>query len=120
MPSSESVLLDRFNEAFNAHDPEAMMALMTEDCIFENTFPPPDGRRYQGQAAVKSFWEEFFESSPDAQIDIEEIFFCDDRGLQRWVYRWSDSRGAAGHIQGVDVFRFQDGKIAEKLSYVKG
>jgi hypothetical protein len=31
-----------------------------------------------------------------------------------------DSRSVAGHIRGVDVFRFQDGKISEKFSYVKG
>jgi steroid delta-isomerase-like uncharacterized protein len=118
--SRNASLLERFNDAFNRHDPEGMMALMTDECVFENTFPPPDGRRYQGQAAVKRFWEEFFESSPDAQIEIEEIFFCNDRGFQRWVYRWSDSRSVAGYIRGVDVFRFQDGKISEKFSYVKG
>jgi ketosteroid isomerase-like protein len=88
MPSQETSLLEQFNEAFNHHDPEGMMALMTEDCVFENTYPPPDGTRFQGQVAVKGFWEEFFRSSPAAQIDIEEMFFCEGRGLQRWVYRW--------------------------------
>jgi hypothetical protein len=52
-----------------------MMALMAEDCVFENTYPPPDGTRFQGQDAVNGFWEEFFRLSPAAQIDIEEMFF---------------------------------------------
>jgi len=28
--------------------------------------------------------------------------------------------GAPVHIRGVDLFRVRDGKVAEKLSYVKG
>lgn len=120
MRSREARLLDEFNAAFNQHDPAGMMAWMTDDCVFENTFPAPDGTRYQGQAAVRQFWEEFFQSSPQAHIDIEELFVSHDRGVQRWSYRWVDAQGRVGHVRGVDVFRFHDGKIAEKLSYVKG
>ena len=45
----------------------------------------------------------------ELQIEI------DDRVVQRWRYSWAD-----GHVRGVDVFRIRDGKVAEKLSYVKG
>ena len=38
----------RFNDAFNRHNVQAVMALMTEDCIFDNTYPPPDGERFAG------------------------------------------------------------------------
>jgi hypothetical protein len=38
----------------------------------------------------------------------------------RWLYRWVDADGKDGHIRGVDVFRVRDGKVAEKLAYVKG
>ena len=41
-------VLEAFNDAFNRHDVPAMMELMTEDCVFENTYPPPDGARYAG------------------------------------------------------------------------
>jgi len=27
---------------------------------------------------------------------------------------------ASGHVRGVDVFRVRDGRVAEKLCYVKG
>jgi ketosteroid isomerase-like protein len=120
MEFQETNLLEAFNEAFNRHDAGDMMALMTEDCAFENTYPPPNGTRLEGQASVKEFWEGFFRSSPQARIEIEEMFVNDDRGVQRWVYHWVDEKGDTGHVRGVDVFRFLDGKIAEKLSYVKG
>jgi ketosteroid isomerase-like protein len=113
-------VIERFNEAFNRHDVDAIMAAMTDDCVFENTYPPPDGERYQGQAAVRAIWAELFRSSPHASFETEEIFAAGDRCLVRWRYTWIDRGGKAGHIRGVDVFRVRDGKVAEKLAYVKG
>jgi ketosteroid isomerase-like protein len=109
------VVIERFNEAFNRHDVDAVMALMTDDVIFENTYPPPDGERFTGQAAVRGFWERFFAGAPNARFESEDQFAAGDRAVVRWRYSWGD-----GHIRGVDVFRVRDGKVAEKLSYVKG
>jgi len=112
--------VERFNEVFNTHDVDAIMALMTDDVAFENTVPTPDGERFEGQAAVRDFWERFFRSSPSARFETEELFAAGDRCLVRWVYHWTDRDGNPGHIRGADVFRVRDGKVAEKLSYVKG
>jgi ketosteroid isomerase-like protein len=117
--SSSRAVVERFNEAFNNHDVDGIMALMTEDCVFENTRPSPDGTRIVGQAAVRSFWAEFFQRSPQARFDSEEIFEAGDRCVVRWVYQWV-REGVKGHVRGVDLFRVRDGKVAEKLSYVKG
>jgi ketosteroid isomerase-like protein len=78
--------VQQFNDAFNRRDVDAVMAAMTDDCIFENTFPPPDGERYQGQDAVRAFWERFFRSSPHSRFETEEMFACGDRCVVRWVY----------------------------------
>jgi uncharacterized protein (TIGR02246 family) len=112
--------ISRFNAAFNRHDVDAVMALMTEDCVFENTMPPPDGERLVGQTAVRAFWERFFRESPRARFETEDVFAAGDRCAVRWVYHWVDSAGGPGHVRGVDVFRVRDGRVAEKLSYVKG
>jgi ketosteroid isomerase-like protein len=109
-----------FNDALNRHDVDAVMTAMTDDCVFENTFPAPDGEQYEGQAAVRGFWERLFAGSPHAHFDLEELFATGDRAVQRWRYTWLDADGATGHIRGVDVFRIRDGKVAEKLAYVKG
>ena len=110
----------RFNEAVNAHDLDLTMSLMTEACVFENTYPPPDGERFEGQAAVGRFWIEFFETSPNARFEFEEIFASGERAFVRWLYRWQDADGSKGRIRGVDLFTVRDGKVVEKLSYVKG
>ena len=39
------VVVERFNEAFNRHDADALAPLLTDDTVFEDTSPAPDGRR---------------------------------------------------------------------------
>lgn len=110
-----------FNDAFNRHDVAGMMALMTDDCIFENTDPAPDGTTYSGKQAVTQFWQDFFRQSPHAHIEIEEAFgLGNSRCVMRWRYTWVDAAGASGHVRGVDIFKVRDRLICEKLSYVKG
>ncbi len=113
-------VINQFNDAFNRHDVPAVMALMTEDCVFDNTYPPPDGERFEGQEAVRHFWEEFFRSSPDAVFEAEEVIVHEDRCVIRWRYSWTITDGSRRHVRGVDVLRVRDGKVAEKLAYVKG
>lgn len=109
----------RFNDAFNRHDVDAIMALMTDDCIFDNTGPAPDGRRLAGQSAVRAFWNAMFTRSPQARFESEEVIAMGDRCVVRWVYHWV-IEGKPGHVRGVDIFRVRSGKVSEKLCYVKG
>lgn len=110
--------VERFNAAFNEHDVDATIALMTEDVVFEST-SPPDGERHEGATAVRLAWERLFAESPTAHFDAEEIIATGDRCVVRWLYSWQDG-GMKHHVRGVDVLRVHDGKIAEKLAYVKG
>jgi ketosteroid isomerase-like protein len=113
-------VINAFNEAFNRHDVDAVMALMTDDVIFENTGPAPDGSIFVGQDAVRAVWNDLFSGSPNARFDAEEVVAMNDRCVVRWRYTWSPSESPPGHVRGVDVFRVRDGKVAEKLAYVKG
>ena len=49
-----------FNDAFNRHDVAGMMQFMSDDCVFENTDPAPDGTVYKGKEVVTRFWQDFF------------------------------------------------------------
>jgi hypothetical protein len=71
----------------------------------DNTYPQPDGERFEGQEAVRHFWEEFFRSSPDAVFESEEMVAHGDRCVIRWRYNWTNTDGSRGHIRGVDVLR---------------
>jgi ketosteroid isomerase-like protein len=112
-------VVQRFNAAFNRHDVDGIMALMTDDCVFENTRPAPDGTRVEGAAAVRECWRQLFANSPQARFEFTDMFAAGDRCVVRWTYHWVKPSGA-GHVRGVDILRVRDGKVAEKLSYVKG
>jgi uncharacterized protein (TIGR02246 family) len=112
-------LVHKGDAAVNARDVEAFLALMTDDVVWEST-SPPDGERLQGKAAVRAGGEAFFSGSPSARFETEEVVATADRAFARWTYHWTDEAGKAGHVRGIDVYRFRDGKIAEILSYVKG
>jgi uncharacterized protein (TIGR02246 family) len=113
----ERELLDlagRFGAAWNEHDLDRAMDLVTDDCVFESTGPAPDGERHEGRDAVRAAWKAIFDDV-NAHFDTEDVMVAGDRIVQTWRYEW-----AAGHVRGVDVMRARDGRISEKFSYVKG
>ncbi len=111
--------LAAFSAAFGRGDVDAIMALSTDDCVFEATGPAPDGVRHEGAAAIRGVWEQLFGETGEPAFVEEESFVCGDRGVLRWRFEWVDD-GEPGHVRGADVLRFRDGKVCEKLSYVKG
>jgi ketosteroid isomerase-like protein len=74
-----------FHDALNSHDIESLALLVHEDCIFETT-DPPDGTRHVGRAAVLKACQEFFEQSPQARFEMEEIMAMGDRAVVLWRY----------------------------------
>jgi ketosteroid isomerase-like protein len=117
--SATIAAVEAFNEAFNRHDVDAVMACMTDDAVFESTSPPA-GERHVGADAVRSAWEAFFTASPTAHFDAEEVIASGDRCIVRWIYTWTGDNGTPDRVHGVDVIRVRDGLVAEKLAYVKG
>ncbi len=111
--------VEDFNAAFNRHDVDTVMNLMTENCLFESTYPSPDGLRVEGSVAMREFWSKFFAANTDAYFELEEMIISSNRCIVRWIYR-KTKEGKPWHLRGVDIFRVEDEKVAEKLSYVKG
>ena len=107
-------VVSAFGQAWAEHDLEKALTMCTTDCIFDSTAPAPDGTLCRGIEEIRVNWGPIFDDQ-SSSFEAEETFALGDRVVQRWIYSWAD-----GHIRGVDVFRIQDGKIAEKLSYVKG
>src|SRR5690349_16313474 len=79
-------VIDRFNAAFNRHDADALAALLTDDTVFEDTSPAPDGKRIEGKAAVVEFWRAWFSRNPEAVFEAEDVIVSGDRAVVRWIY----------------------------------
>jgi ketosteroid isomerase-like protein len=114
MSDQTRAAVERFHDALNAHDIDAVSTCITDDCLFEDT-TPPDGTRHVGRDAMLDAVQRFFADSPTANFTIEELVTTGDRALVRWRYAWTD-----GHVRGVDVIRVRDGRVSESLAYVKG
>ncbi|CAN5770935.1 nuclear transport factor 2 family protein [soil metagenome] len=112
-------LIEKCSDAWNSHDLETAFSLMTEDCLFDNTSPAPDGETFSGKPAIRACWEPIFRT-PGMLFETEELVVCDDRVTARWRCSWSNADGTERHVRGIDLFKIRNGLIAEKLSYVKG
>jgi ketosteroid isomerase-like protein len=104
---------EAFAAAWDAQDLEATLALVTDDCAFESARPGTNGDRVEGRDELRRVWASSFEPS-DATMEVEATYGAGDRVVQQWRFVDGDRV-----IRGVDILRVRDGRICEKLGYVK-
>lgn len=113
-------LLDRFADAWNRHDLDAIMSMMTDDAVFEaSAGDAVDGERSEGSSAVRAAFAAVFEQFPDARWNHPRHFVAGDRGVSEWTFTATRPDGKRVEVNGCDLFTFRDGKIALKNSYRK-
>jgi len=113
-------ILRAFAAAWNRHDADAIMAFMTDDCVFEaSAGPQVCGERYSGREAVRAAFIEVWTTFPDAHWGDDRHFVVGDRGVSEWTFTGTRLDGARFEVNGCDLFTFRGGKIALKNSYRK-
>ena len=113
-------LLNRFADAWNRHDLDALMSMMTDDCVFQaSAGPQVDGQRSEGTQAVRAAYADVFETFPDAHWAGATHFIAGDRGVSEWTFTGTRDDGSRVEVTGCDLFTFRDGRIAVKNSYRK-
>jgi len=114
-------LLAGWQEAWNRHDLDRVMALFDDDVLFDSW----TGQRLQGKALLRRIWASWFACDEEFRFIEEEILI--DEAQQKVVYCWglewpSQEAGYEGRPEcrsGVDVLHFRHGRIIQKLSYSK-
>jgi steroid delta-isomerase-like uncharacterized protein len=113
-------LLERFADAWNRHDLDALMSMMTDDCVFEaSAGPDVHGERSQGRHSVRAAYSSVFEAFPDAHWADPRHVIAGNRGVSEWTFTGTRKDGKQVEVNGCDLFTFRDGKIAIKNSYRK-
>ena len=116
IPTSEAkslALLERFADAWNRHDLDALMSMMADDCVFEASAGPEiAGQRSEGKAAV-------FEAFPDAQWANARHFIAGNRAVSEWTFTGTHSDGRRVEVNGCDLLTLREGKVAIKNSFRK-
>jgi steroid delta-isomerase-like uncharacterized protein len=113
-------LLERFADAWNRHDLDALMSMMTDDCVFEaSAGPQVDGHRSEGAAAVRAAYAAVFQAFPDAHWAAARHVVAGARGVSEWTFTGTRRDGTRVEVNGCDLFTFRDSRIAIKNSYRK-
>jgi ketosteroid isomerase-like protein len=113
-------LLEAFADAWNRHDVDALMSMMTEDGAFEaSAGDNVNGERHEGQRAVRAAYEAVFARYPDARWADARHFVNGNRGVSEWTFTGTLNDGRRVEVNGCDLFVFRNGKIAVKNSFRK-
>jgi steroid delta-isomerase-like uncharacterized protein len=108
-------LIARHDEAWNAQDVEAIVALYTDDVVFQNHTagePPVTGRD-----AVRAHLEGIFERWPDMRFSSRRLYLSDEFCVSEWTAQATTPDGRRIEWDGVDVLPLRDGAISRKDVY---
>jgi ketosteroid isomerase-like protein len=112
--------LAAFSAAWNAHDVDALMSFMSDDCVFMTAGGPEAcGARHTGREAVRKAFAGAWATLPDAQWRNGKHFVQGDFGVSEWTFTGTAADGSRVETDGVDIFTFRDGKIAVKNAFRK-
>ena len=102
-------LIERYNDAWNRQDVDAIHAQHHPDIVFHNHTA---GERAEGADAVRAHIARIFENNPTLRFTTRSLQVGDDFA----VCEWTASTGTR-EWDGVDVFPIRDGLIARKDVY---
>jgi ketosteroid isomerase-like protein len=106
-------VIDRYNDAWNAHDLDAIIALHAHGMVFENHTA---GERVEGDD-VRGHIARIFENWPDLRFRGRRSYVRDGLVVNEWTATATDRDGRRLEWDGVDVFPFRDGLILRKDVY---
>jgi steroid delta-isomerase-like uncharacterized protein len=105
--------IERYNDAWNTHDVDAIVALHAPGMVFENHTA---GERVEGDE-VGPHIARIFENWPDLTFRGRRLYARDGLVVSEWTASATASDGRRLEWDGVDVFPFEDGLILRKDVY---
>lgn len=118
--------IDRYVDAWNRHDVEAILALHTEDAVFENH---TSGGVAVGKPQLRALIDGVFATFPDLHFTTRRAYFGDSVAVVEWTARATHAKpvargprtypptGKALAWNGIDLMPVRGGLIARKDVY---
>ena len=118
--------IDRYNDAWNAHDIDAIVSMHTEDSVFENHVT---GDVNVGRNEIHRAISGIFTVFPDLEFETRRSYVRDDLVVQEWTARGThlgkmsrsgmqvEPTGKSVEYRGMDVIPIKDGLVARKDVY---
>ena len=109
----------QFGRVWNEHDVDGIIAMFTDDVVFEASFgEEPWGTRAVGKAAARELITDLIERVPDIRWDEVRHFVCPEHATVESVTTGSPRAGECFEVHLVDVLTLRDGKIAAMVERV--
>jgi steroid delta-isomerase-like uncharacterized protein len=117
--------IERYNQAWNDHDLDAIMSMHAPDMVFENHTA---GESAQGEEAREHIGS-IFETWPDIHFETRRLYVRDGVVTQEWTASATHTNtmrrgdlvaeptGKRIEWRGVDVIPFEDGVVKRKDVY---
>src|SRR5687768_9948809 len=98
-----------FAKAFNAHDVNAILSFMANDCVFlASAGPDAYGEKFEGKEAVKRAFEDVFKTYPDAHWGNVTYTIAGNRTVTEWLFTGTRADGSKVEVSGCDLCTFRD------------
>ena len=119
-------LIDRYNDAWNRHDTDAIVSMHAEGSVFENH---TTGDVYAGRDEIARAIEGIFAVFPDLRFEIRRQYVREDLVVQEWTARGTHlgkMRRSGIEVEpterrvdyrGLDVIPIRDGLVERKDVY---
>ncbi|MEP7225153.1 MAG: nuclear transport factor 2 family protein [Actinomycetota bacterium] len=105
--------IDRYNNAWNAHDVDAIVTFHAPGMVFENHTA---GDRVEGDD-VGPHIARIFENAPDLAFQGRRLYARDGLVVSEWTATMTNQDGRRVEWDGIDVFPFENGLILRKDVY---
>jgi steroid delta-isomerase-like uncharacterized protein len=124
-PQALEAAIARYNDAWNAHDMDAIMSMHAPDMVFENHTV---GERAEGEA-VREHIGSIFDTWPDIRFEGRRTYCRDGLVVQEWTATAThanemrrgdlvaEATGKTISWDGVDVIPFENGLVKRKDVY---
>jgi steroid delta-isomerase-like uncharacterized protein len=124
-PEALEATIARYNEAWNAHDLDAIMGMHAPDMVFENHTAGESAQGEEARAHIGSI----FETWPDIRFETRRLYVREGVVTQEWTASAThvntmrrgdlvaEPTGKRVEWRGVDVIPFEDGLVKRKDVY---
>jgi steroid delta-isomerase-like uncharacterized protein len=111
-------IAQKWIDAWNSHDADAVAALFTRDALYEDV---SFGSVNRGPDEIRAFAESFFAVVPDLRVTLVNSSLDERHGTIEWVFSGTDRglyrTGRTFSVRGVAVLDVRGSKISRNSDY---